>query len=252
MYEVAKAPHAPVVTRSREESVYQLVGARTYKSAVYETLYELIQHLELPPGERLVEADLSTRFRVSKTPIREALVMLAKDGLVEVVPHVGATVSWLTLEDYEQNLFILDAIELPALRLVADRATAEDLADWEQRVRKIERAFRRGRSRDYRTLILQLHQELFTAAGYPRLVEIITEIQRALYRYGVVFVDSSPQDRAGELEVVTQRVELLRKHDPDGAAELIRTRHAEMFESARERVARPDPAVRQYLHPTDR
>src|SRR5690242_10506181 len=122
MYEVAKPPHAPLETGPREGSVYQLVGARTYKSAVYETLYELIQHLELPPGERLVEADLSTRFRVSKTPIREALLMLAKDGLVEVVPHVGATVSWLTLEDYEQNLFILDAIELPALRLVADRA----------------------------------------------------------------------------------------------------------------------------------
>jgi len=79
---------------------------RTYTSTLIDVLYELIQNLELTPGTRLTEAALAKRFGVSKTPVREALMLLEREGLVTIVPHAGATVTWLTLEDYEQQLFI--------------------------------------------------------------------------------------------------------------------------------------------------
>src|SRR6476659_1564524 len=51
----------------------------TYKRAVYDRLREMLESFELPPGERLVEADLATRLGVSKTPIREAITLLESD-----------------------------------------------------------------------------------------------------------------------------------------------------------------------------
>ena len=82
----------------------------------------MIAELELPPGTRLVEADLVSRFNVSKTPIREALQQLEGNGLIELEPYVGARVSWLSVDDWEELEFIFDALEQPALR---DRRRAD-------------------------------------------------------------------------------------------------------------------------------
>jgi DNA-binding GntR family transcriptional regulator len=54
------------------------LNLRTYQTAVFDHLAEMISELELLPGERLIEADLAEAFGVSKTPIREALLLRAK------------------------------------------------------------------------------------------------------------------------------------------------------------------------------
>src|SRR5262245_28925844 len=56
---------------------------QTYKALVHERLERMVLELEFPPGTRLVEAELAERFGVSKTPIREAFLMLQAEGLVE-------------------------------------------------------------------------------------------------------------------------------------------------------------------------
>jgi DNA-binding GntR family transcriptional regulator len=224
-----------------------ITGASTYKQAVYRTLYDLIQSLEMPPGTRLVEQDLSDRFGVSKTPIREALLLLEKDQLIEMVPHNGATVSWLSLADYEQQLFILDALELPALKLVSERASAEDFARWADDVKLLSGALERQDFSTYRGAIASLHREMFSAAGYPRLTELIGTIQRALYRYGVLLVDTSEQDQQRELEVVVKRFELVAAGDARGATRLIQRHHAVMLKDARARITDGDPRIMRFL-----
>ena len=106
--------------RAVEERPISL-GLRTYKAAIYDTLTRMISELELLPGTRLVEADLAERFQMSKTPIREALLLLEADGLVKLEPYQGATVTWLSLDEYEELLFIQDALEQPSLARVAER-----------------------------------------------------------------------------------------------------------------------------------
>ena len=75
---------------------------RTYKAAVYESLLRMIGELELPPGRRLVEEELANFFDVSKTPVREALLLLEADGVVKLERYRGATVTWLSLEEYQE------------------------------------------------------------------------------------------------------------------------------------------------------
>ena len=63
----------------------------TYKRAAYEAIRDMIVELEIPPGARLVESDLASRLRVSKTPIREAIALLETDSLVSIAPYRGGS-----------------------------------------------------------------------------------------------------------------------------------------------------------------
>ena len=101
---------------------------RTYKLAVYDALMEMIVSLELPPGERLVESDLAGRLGVSKTPVREALALLEADGLVESTPYRGASVRWLSMNESEEQGYLVDALEMPAYPMVIERISKQDLA----------------------------------------------------------------------------------------------------------------------------
>ena len=226
-----------------------LSNISTYKVAVYNTLREEIKTLELQPGERLVEELLSARFGISKTPIREALLLLESDRLIELIPHVGGAVTWMSLAEYEQELFLLDALELPALELVAERASEEDMARWDAKVAEIRRLSRFGDRLEYRAHVSALHADIFSVSGYPRLVRIIASTQMLLFRYSVLFIDMDPSKKLleNELEIVTQRVRHLRNRDASAAAAVVRRRHAEQFKRAKERVAAKDPLVMPYL-----
>lgn len=223
------------------------VARHTYKTIVYEKLYELMQNLDLPPGERLVEADLSTRFGVSKTPVREALHLLEKEDLVSIVPHVGATVTWLSIHDYEQHLFLQDALEQPALPLAVKRATPEGVATCTTLLEGIRRAHRVRAAAEYQRLVIQLHMQLFGDVGYARLTEMISSVQRSLRRYHPVFVRPFEDNWDRELSIVTKRVECLVSGDTEAATAAVQQGHREMLEFARERVRVGDPQVLSYL-----
>jgi DNA-binding GntR family transcriptional regulator len=220
---------------------------QTYKKAVFEALYELIQNLDLPPGERLVEADLASRFGVSKTPIREALLLLEKEALVTSVPHVGATVTWLSLADYEQKLFILDALEQPALRLVVERVTEPELEACGHLLESITAAHRGRDEPAYLRQVMRLHSDLFAAARYPQLTELINGVQRSLRRYTEAFVHQFPENWDRELRIVTARFTNLCRGDAEAAAAAVQQGHAELLEFARERVQAEDPLVMPYV-----
>ncbi len=247
MYDGSVVGSRAVGGRPRRARVAPLAGPLTYTKAAYNELHGLIQSLELAPGERLVESELSERFGFSKTPIREALHALEKDRLVEIAPHIGATVTWLSLADYEQQLFILDALELPALELVAGRASSEDFGRWDAAMAMIIEAFNAGDRTLYRTCIAKLHRAIFAAAGYPRLTELVEAVQQALYRYGVLFIDPLRNERAQELRTVRMRLQLIKNRDPAGAATLVRQQHASLLETARTQVARRKPSVMRHL-----
>src|ERR1044072_6056685 len=66
---------------------------RTNRRRVYETLRRKLLTLELPPGAALSENELAAAWGVSRTPVREGLILLAEEGLVQVFPQVGSFVS---------------------------------------------------------------------------------------------------------------------------------------------------------------
>jgi DNA-binding GntR family transcriptional regulator len=99
----------------------------TPKQEIYEALKRDILSGSLPPGQPLVERDLVTRFRASRTPIREVLRLLERERLVEVYPNRGVFVRKLTLKDVNDIFEMRLAIEPTAARLAADRYDIHEL-----------------------------------------------------------------------------------------------------------------------------
>lgn len=78
---------------------------------IYDRLKQAILNRELPSGVKLTVEDLTKRFNVSPTPIKEALIALEKEGLVENIPRRGAFVSMITLKDVEEIYSLREVLE---------------------------------------------------------------------------------------------------------------------------------------------
>ena len=79
----------------------------------------------LPPGSPIREKDLSEQMEVSRTPIREALLQLEKEGLVEIYPQSGTRISKISMEEVRESHFIRQAMENAKVRFAAQREDSE-------------------------------------------------------------------------------------------------------------------------------
>jgi DNA-binding GntR family transcriptional regulator len=115
-------------------------GGSSTRARVYASLRDAIVRTELVPGRQLSENELAASLGVSRTPVREALVRLRDDRLVEIVPQLGTFVSPISTRAVNDAQFIREALECAAVRVAATRATAEDVEDLEQNLLAQERA----------------------------------------------------------------------------------------------------------------
>jgi DNA-binding GntR family transcriptional regulator len=107
-------------------------GARSERERVYQALRHDILALSIAPGTVLVERGLASRFAVSKTPIREALALLQRDGLVDALPRRGYLVTPVTVRDVHELFELRAALEGAAAELAAVRITADELGALER------------------------------------------------------------------------------------------------------------------------
>src|SRR3954468_21526908 len=97
----------------------RLDRARQAAPQVFERLRNAILALELPPGSPLSRTDLAAQFGVSSTPIRDALMRLEEEGLVDVFPQHATVVSRVDVGRAEQAHFLRQALELEIVRALA-------------------------------------------------------------------------------------------------------------------------------------
>lgn len=122
----AKARPAAPKGRRRRTAGPEASEDTSLTDRAYRILEELIATLQLPPGAVLSELALSERLQIGRTPIREALQRLARDGLVVVLPRRGVLVSEINLRTQLRLLEVRRVIEKLMAGLAADRATAEE------------------------------------------------------------------------------------------------------------------------------
>lgn len=212
----------------------------TLKVATHQRLEDAILELELPPGMRLVEAELAERFQISKTPIREALLLLANDWLVELVPHTGARVTWLSVAEYEQLVELLDRLEVPSLPEVTARISDEQITDLEVLLTGLKQAHEAADGVRFRNLLLEIHTQIFDVVNSPHLTKMINWVGRLTRRYECAFTHHFQDTWDMELELVANRVEFIKRKDAKGAARAVREVHGKLSKILHERSAHPD------------
>ena len=92
---------------------------------VHTTLHHLIVYCVLPSSSPIREKDLSEQMEVSRTPIREALLQLEKEGLVEIYPQSGTRISKISMEEVRESHFIREAMESATVRFAAQQGDSE-------------------------------------------------------------------------------------------------------------------------------
>lgn len=147
---------------------------------VYARLKTAIVAGEFEAGEPLTEWQLCERFRVSRTPIREALAKLERDRLVRVVPKKGAFVRILSHDEIRELYELREALEALAVRLATPHLDPAELEDFERRFRELDGRGARVRYTEVRALGEEFHRYLTKRAANARLVQSLEEIREQL------------------------------------------------------------------------
>ena len=126
-----------------------MMESRPIREIAYEVLKHAIITGEIPAGERIVETEYADRLHISRTPLREALRKLERDGLVEYVQRRGVIVRAFTIADVEEIYTIRNALEMLTLPAIIQKATADDIAALRDRLHEMDNVMA---SRDFETL----------------------------------------------------------------------------------------------------
>src|ERR1700716_359205 len=132
-------------------------------------LRTMITEGHLAPGSRIAERDLCDRFGISRTPLREALKVLASEGLVELLPHRGSRVTRLSAPELRDAFEIVAALEALAGELACQRITDAQVDEIAAVHARMEEHYRRGELTEYFACNQTIHEAINRAAGNPQL-----------------------------------------------------------------------------------
>lgn len=145
-------------------------------------LRDMIFEGELAAGERIIEPTLCTELGISRTPLREALKVLAAEGLVELVPRQGAVVTRVTADDVAAMFEVMEGLEATVGVLAAQRVNAADLADLQAMHKRMIIEHREGRRADYYATNQAIHFKLTACTGNAHLAADYQRYQNKLWR----------------------------------------------------------------------
>jgi DNA-binding GntR family transcriptional regulator len=187
------------------------VEHRQLKDSVYLQLRREIVGMQLAPGHPLREAELASRFGVSKTPLREAFVRLQKDGFVEVVPYKGAVVAGYGRDDLREIYEVRELLEGACARQAATSISDEYLAELTHVVRSSDELLAANDNEGLIALFDRFDEILYAQATNTRITGMIDNIRDHVTRIGHLTVhipgrlDSSVHEHAEIYDAIVRR-----------------------------------------------
>lgn len=186
---------------------------------IYRALRERILRNELVPGSRLVLRDIANQYETSDIPVREALRMLERDGLVEMIPYRGARVTGLTAREIEETYFIRGHLESIATGLAATRITPAELDGLAVLMAQMRGAVDAQDGPGFSDLNREFHRTIVAACGNEMLRELTMDIWRRHSGFQRVF-RMIPERLATSQAEHEEIMAALRARDAERAARL--------------------------------
>jgi len=194
---------------------------RTLHDAVVDRVRNLVIEGQLAPGARIHESQLGTALGVSRTPLREALKVLASEGLIELVPGRGAIVKRLTRKDVRDMLDVLVALETLAGRLACRHASDGDIARLRTIHDEMMSLYAAGDRLEYYWRNQAIHAGLAALSGNALLASMHQTIAARLKR--IRFIGNEEPDKwAGAVREHEAMMEALEARDDARLADSIR------------------------------
>ena len=166
---------------------FEIYNHRPLREIVFEEIREMILKGEFNPGTRLMEIELAEELGVSRTPVREAIRKLEREGLVSIEARKGAYVAAISLKDTIDILEVRSTLEGLTAALAAQRMTAEE----KEKLHKVELEFDEAvKLNDIKLMIecdTKFHNTIFEASGNDRLMHMVKDLQELVLRFRYIY-----------------------------------------------------------------
>jgi len=169
---------------------FDIQNHKPLREMVYEELKMQILTGKIIPGTRMMEVDLANEIGVSRTPIREAIRKLEKEGLVTIEPRRGAYASQISTKDMVEILEVRQNMEGLAAFFAASRMDAEQLAELKEVAELYNDAVK---SEDMQEMIkydTRFHRIIVESCNNKVLVQMIEQLQEVVLRFRYIYYDN--------------------------------------------------------------
>ena len=194
----------------------------TATEQVYRELRRRIFLKELKPGQRLPEAALASTLSVSRTPVREALRLLANEGLVDLIPNSGARLASPSLDEVRESYEVREHLEVIAAAKAARNITPVQLCLLEEAIDEEEGIFVSRDLERYLEVNIRFHRIIAEASRNRTLSEYVANILARTYVYMVFFESFFDFDTNPSLDEHREIVKALRQRDESLTVDLMR------------------------------
>ncbi len=188
----------------------------TASSRIYSDLRAELVSLQRRPGAAISEAEIALYYGVSRTPVREAILRLADEGLVEIFPQSGIFVSRIPISALPEAIIIRKALEETTARLAAERATSSQILTLHSILER-QREANVAKDRDaFHHADETFHGTIAQVAGYPGIWTLIQQVKVHVDRYRRLTLPQRGRmaQVIAEHEVILAAIE---RRDPAGA-----------------------------------
>ena len=189
---------------------FDIQNHRPLREMVYEELKMQILTGAIVPGTRMMEVELADEMGVSRTPIREAIRKLEKEGLVTIEPRRGAYASQISTEDMVEILEVRQNMEGLAAFFAASRMKPEQLTALKDVSQKYNEAVSEENMENMIKYDTRFHRIIVESCNNKVLVQMIEQLQELLLRFRYIYYDNfrraenMPEEHKAILDAIEQ------------------------------------------------
>jgi len=206
---------------------------RTLHDELLDRLRQMIVDGDLLPGDKVPEKDLCERFGVSRTPLREALKVLASEGLVTLTPNRGAMISELTMDDLEEAFPVMGALEALSGELACANLTDRELEEIRTLHNRMVAHYEARELKPYFRLNRRIHELILAAARNETLSSLYRSLEGRVRQ--ARYLANITDDRwPVAVEEHAQMIEALEGRDGPRLAAILKSHLQNKFEAVRE------------------
>lgn len=197
------------------------ISRRYLHDEVVDRMRDLIHSGELEPCARVNESELTERFGISRTPLREAIKILATEGLLELLPNRGARVASISRTEIEEMIEVIAGLEATACDLACQRVTDEEIEAIAAKQDALAGAFEQRDVVPYFQFNREIHEMIMQASGNATLQAMYAALsgrtQRSRYK-----AHQTEEQWLRAADEHARMIPLLRQRDGDALGRLMR------------------------------
>jgi len=203
---------------------------------VFENIKKAVIQGDIPPGQRLVESRLAETLGISRTPVREAIHKLEREGFLKKQPRGGFVVLGLDSGDIEETFGIRSVLEGYAARLAAVKHGEDELTPLETHIEEYRVHLEKKDLDALPEINTRFHDLLYALSKSPRLIKMINDLKDQIFRFRQLILKDETMARTSNEDHILM-LEYIRRRDWEGLEKLVR-----------EHLMRGQKAFMKHLH----